>query len=62
MPVQIISQVYRRRYGVWVMSKTPGIRCVNQQQQQEFAELCQRLGRPAPIQHHITGPLTLPCP
>jgi hypothetical protein len=62
MPVQIVSQVYRRRTGVWVPSRTPGISRVNLQQQREFAELCQRLGRPALIQHHVTGTLTQTSP
>jgi len=59
MLVQIVSTVYRRRYGAWVPSRTPGIRCVNQQQIREFDAICSRLGRPGGIQYYITRPLTL---
>lgn len=69
MPVEIISQVYRRRYDYvnrratpaaeWVPTKTPGRNRLNQQQLQEFEQLCLRLGRPSQIQHYITGALPL---
>jgi hypothetical protein len=64
----IISQVYRRRYNFlvrdgsrtqdWVLSKTPGRSQLTLQQVQEFQALCLRLGRPAPVQHNVTGTLT----
>lgn len=63
----ITSQVYRRRLdrtqpsmrsNEWVSTVTHVERRIPDSQLAEFERLCSRLGRPAIIQHNISGTLT----